>query len=142
MSTQSEELKHRTMSFAVLILGLMDMVQQTPSANVIARQLAKSATSIGANYRGCCNARSRSEFIAKLGIVVEESEESVYWLDLVLAARIPRPTKYARPALRPSSSEPSSRDPSAQPVRMPKSSRPQFRYLRSPDQNDQIQMTR
>jgi four helix bundle protein len=88
MSVQSEELKERTMSFAVAVLRLIDKLPPTAGNEVIARQLAKSATSVGANYRGCCNARSRQEFIAKMGIVVEESEESVYWLDLLSTARL------------------------------------------------------
>jgi four helix bundle protein len=50
--------------------------------------LAKSATSVGANYRAACTARSRAEFVAKLSIVVEEAEESVFWLDLLLRAQI------------------------------------------------------
>jgi four helix bundle protein len=50
---------------------------------VVAHQLAKSATSVGANYRAACSARSKPEFVAKLRIVVEEAEESVYWLDVI-----------------------------------------------------------
>ena len=88
MSLQSDELKRRTMIFAVNALRLLDRLPQTVGSVAIARQLAKSATSIGANYRGSCNARSRAEFIAKLAVVVEESEESVYWLDLLLSAQL------------------------------------------------------
>ena len=71
------------MSFAVRILRLIDTFPRTPATDVIARQLAKSSTSVGANYRAACNARSKPEFIAKLQIVVEEAEESVYWLDVI-----------------------------------------------------------
>ena len=71
------------MSFALNVLRLIDRFAQTSGAKVIAYQLAKCSTSVGANYRAVCNARSRAEFIARLGTVVEEAEESVYWLEIV-----------------------------------------------------------
>jgi four helix bundle protein len=71
------------MAFSTAALRLVDGLPRTTSGDVLWRQLAKSATSVGANYRGTCTARSRAEFIAKLGIVVEEADESVYWLDLI-----------------------------------------------------------
>lgn len=71
------------MAFAVTVLRLIEALPRTPSGEVIARQVAKSATSVAANYRAACGARSKSEFIAKLCIVVEEAEESVYWLNLI-----------------------------------------------------------
>ena len=83
MSEQSEALKERTMVFAINVLRLIDKCPDTAGAKVIAYQLAKCSTSVGANYRAVCNARSRAEFIARLGIVVEEAEESVYWLEIV-----------------------------------------------------------
>jgi four helix bundle protein len=86
MSEQSEALKERSMSFAIAILRLIDDFPHTPGAQVVARQLAKSATSIGANYRAACTGRSRDEFVAKLCIVNEESDESVYWLELAVRA--------------------------------------------------------
>jgi four helix bundle protein len=82
MSLQSEQLKARTMQFALDVLRLVDTFPQTIAGDVVGRQLAKCATSVAANYRGTCNARSRAEFIAKLGIVVEESDESEFWLDI------------------------------------------------------------
>ena len=83
MSELSEHLKERTMRFAVSVLRLVDKLPRTSSANVVGRQLADAATSVAANYRGSCNARSRREFIAKLGVVVEEADESACWLELV-----------------------------------------------------------
>jgi len=83
MSQQSEALKERTMLFAISVLRLIDKFPDTPGARVIGFQLAKCSTSVGANYRAACNARSRAEFIAKLGTVVEEADESVYWLEIV-----------------------------------------------------------
>jgi four helix bundle protein len=84
MSQQSEALKERTMCFSVNVLRLIDRFPRSVGAEVIARQLAKSATSVAANYRSACTARSRRDFIAKLAIVVEEADESVYWLDLII----------------------------------------------------------
>jgi four helix bundle protein len=88
MSDQSEALKERTMLFAVKTLRLIDRFPRAVGAEVIARQLAKSATSVAANYRSACTARSRRDFIAKLGIVVEEIEESVYWLELIVRLQV------------------------------------------------------
>ena len=87
MSEQSEALKERTMSFAVNVLQLVDTFPRKPGPDVIARQLAKCATSVSANYRSACTARSRPDFISKLCIVVEEAEESVYWLEMILRAQ-------------------------------------------------------
>jgi four helix bundle protein len=89
MSIQSDHLKERTMMFAVSTLRMIVGFSQTPAARVVAHQLAKSATSIGANYRAACSARSKPEFIAKLRIVGEEAEESVYWLDVINRSRWP-----------------------------------------------------
>jgi four helix bundle protein len=98
MSEQSEALKERTMLFAVSTLRLVDRFPRTVGADVIARQLAKSATSVAANYRSACTARSRRDFIAKLAIVVEEADESVGWLDLIARSGIVAATDL--PALR------------------------------------------
>jgi four helix bundle protein len=83
MSTFSEQLKERTMAFADAVLGLVDKLPHGPAGRVIAYQLADSATSVASNYRASCNARSRREFIAKLGLVVEEADESACWLELI-----------------------------------------------------------
>ena len=88
MSDQSEALKERTMSFSVNVLRLIDRFPSSIAEDVVARQLARSATSVAANYRSACTARSRADFIAKLAIVVEEAEECVYWLDLIVRAQI------------------------------------------------------
>jgi four helix bundle protein len=83
MREQAEILKRRTLDFAVMVLGLVDRLPQTAAGQTIARQLAKSSTSVAANYRAGCNARSRAEFIAKLCIVVEEADESAFWLEVI-----------------------------------------------------------
>lgn len=78
----SEELKARTMSFAVAILRAVDRFPTSPVWQIVGKQLARSATSQGANYRAACTARSRREFVARLGVVNEEMDECVYWLEL------------------------------------------------------------
>ncbi len=80
----ADEIKKRTKAFALQIIRLADDLPKSRSANVIANQLMRSATSVGANYRSACRARSRADFIAKMGIVEEEADESVYWIELLV----------------------------------------------------------
>ena len=80
-SMTPEELRTRTKRFAARIIRMHSALPRTPAARIIGDQVLRSATSVGANYRAACRARSRAEFIAKLGIVVEEAEETVYWLE-------------------------------------------------------------
>jgi four helix bundle protein len=77
------ELLIRTKTFALRTLKLVDSLPRATSARAIANQLVRSGTSIGANYRAACRSRSRAEFAAKLGIVAEEADETVYWLELI-----------------------------------------------------------
>jgi four helix bundle protein len=81
-----EELKRRTKAFGLSVIKLVDQLPRTRSANVIGNQLVRSATSVGANYRAACRARSKSEFAAKLGIVEEEADESAYWIEILIEA--------------------------------------------------------
>ena len=78
-----EELKARTKSFALRVIRLVDATPRSLAGQVAARQLLRSATSVGANYRAACRAQSRAEFAAKLSIVVEEADETLYWLELL-----------------------------------------------------------
>ena len=78
-----QEVLRRTKMFALRSLRLVDHLPRTMSGRAIGNQLVRSATSVGANYRAACRARSRAEFAAKLGIVAEEADESVYWLELI-----------------------------------------------------------
>ena len=82
MSQQSDALKQRTFQFALDVLDFIDGFPQKTSGFVVGRQLAKAATSVAANYRAACLGRSRSEFIAKLGVVFEEADESEFWTDI------------------------------------------------------------
>jgi len=74
-------------------LKLVDHLPRTISGRAIGNQLVRSATSVGANYRAACRSRSRAEFAAKLGVVAEEADESVYWLELVRDAKLLPDTK-------------------------------------------------
>src|SRR5579872_6794705 len=78
------DLKARTKQFALAIIRLCRTLPRTDEARILGKQLLRSGTSVGANYRAACRARSKAEFIAKLGIVLEESDETVFWLELLL----------------------------------------------------------
>ena len=82
------ELLTRTKSFALRTLKLVDHLPRTTSGRAIGNQVIRSATSIGANYRAACRSRSRAEFAAKLGIVAEEADETVYWLQLIADGKL------------------------------------------------------
>ncbi len=79
----AEEFKQRTRQFGIRIVKLVEALPRSPTASVIGRQLLRSGTSVGANYRSVCRAKSRADFIAKLGIVEEECDESIYWLEML-----------------------------------------------------------
>ena len=79
------EFKRRTTAVGLEILALCDSAPHKPGAQAIVRQLTRSATSVGANYRAACRARSAKDLVYKLGIVEEEADESVYWLELLAA---------------------------------------------------------
>jgi four helix bundle protein len=83
-----EELRERTKQFALRVVKLFRSLPRTDDARILGRQLLRSGTSIGANYRATCRARSRAEFIAKMGVVVEEADETVFWLELIAESEI------------------------------------------------------
>ena len=78
-----ERLKKRTKKFAVDIIKFCNSLKTCKASSVVTYQLVKSATSSGANYRAACRARSKSEFFSKICIVVEEADESEYWLEII-----------------------------------------------------------
>jgi four helix bundle protein len=78
-----QELKDRTKAFAIWIVKMFRSLPKETDAQVIGKQALRSGTSVGANYRAACRARSHAEFLAKLGVVVEEADETVYWLELL-----------------------------------------------------------
>jgi four helix bundle protein len=77
------DLRARTKAFALRSIRVVDALPRGRAADVIGRQLLRSATSVGANYRSACRGRSAAEFCSKLGIVEEEADESAYWLELL-----------------------------------------------------------
>lgn len=79
----SEELKIRTKKYSLSIIELVEKLPVTTSSKIVAYQIAKSGTSVGANYRAVCRARSDKEFIAKMEIVLEEADETLFWLEII-----------------------------------------------------------
>lgn len=79
----------RTKRFALDVIRFCCTLPRTPECAVVARQLVRSATSVGANYRAVCRAQSRADFVAKLALVEEEADESLYWLELLDELRVP-----------------------------------------------------
>lgn len=90
----SEELKNRK-QFAIRIVKLFRSLPKTEEARIIGKQVLRSGTSIAANYRAVCRARSKAEFIAKIGVVVEEADETVLWLELLVETDIVKETRMA-----------------------------------------------
>jgi len=86
--TYAAELKNRTQEFALRVIRLTEALPRTATGKVIGTQLLRSGTSVGANYRAACRGRSKADFISKLGIVLEEADETVYWLELVIRAKL------------------------------------------------------
>jgi four helix bundle protein len=82
------QLRTRTKAFALRVIRMSQLLPKGREANVIAHQLLRSATSMAANYRAVGRARSKAEFVSKLGIVVEESDETVFWLELLVESGI------------------------------------------------------
>ena len=78
-----EEIRDRTKKFAIRIVRLFRALPKTTEAQVMGKQLLRCGTSVAANYRAVCRARSTAEFTARIGIVAEEADESVLWLELL-----------------------------------------------------------
>jgi len=83
-----EELKARTKQFALRVIKLVNALPKTTAGFVIGKQLMKSGTSVGANYRAVCRARSRAEFLSKIAIVIEEADESAFWLEIIIESKL------------------------------------------------------
>ncbi len=77
------ELLARTKRFALDVVRLCSALPKRPELQMMSRQLMRSATSVGANYRAACRAKSRADFVNKLAIVEEEADETLYWLELI-----------------------------------------------------------
>jgi four helix bundle protein len=83
MGSRTEKLRDRTKEFAIRIIHLFRALPSTKEAQVIGNQLLRCGTAVGANYRSACHARSRADFISKIGIVTEEADECVFWIELL-----------------------------------------------------------
>jgi four helix bundle protein len=91
-----KEFKRRTKDIAVRIIALTESLPPTWSAEVIGKQLLRSGTSIGANYRAACRAKSAADILHKLAIVEEEADESLYWMELLIETKIVSEKKLSR----------------------------------------------
>jgi four helix bundle protein len=84
----SQELQDRTKKFSLQIIRFFQDLPKNTEAQILGKQLLRSATSVTANYRAACRARSKAEFIAKLSIVVEEADETLLWLEMINESKI------------------------------------------------------
>ena len=80
----NDQLKGRTKMFSIMVINLAEKMPNTISTRVVLNQIVKSATSVGANYRSVCRARSDREFVAKMNIVLEEADETLFWLEIII----------------------------------------------------------
>jgi len=81
-------LRERTKAYALRVIRLVDSLPRSRAADIIGTQLIRCATSVGANYRSACRAKSRADFAAKVAIVEEEADESLYWMDLLVESSL------------------------------------------------------
>jgi four helix bundle protein len=86
-----QDMKNRTKEYGKRILKLSRSLPNSQEGHRIGDQLFRAGLSVGANYRAACRARSKADFISKVGIVLEEADESLYWLEIILEARILKP---------------------------------------------------
>ena len=80
----ADALRKRTRDFAIRIVKLSHALPKNDTARILGRQVLRSGTSVGANYRAVCRARSRAEFVSRMAVVVEEADETVFWLELLV----------------------------------------------------------
>lgn len=81
----TSELKSRTKNFSLMVIDLVEKLPNSISVRVIANQIVKSGTSVGANYRAVCRSRSDKEFVSKMNIVLEEADETLFWIEIIMA---------------------------------------------------------
>ena len=89
----ADELKLRAKKFALRIVKVFQALPRSEDARTLGKQLLRSGTSVAANYRAVCRSRSKAEFVARLGIVVEEIDETVFWLELLVESGIISPAR-------------------------------------------------
>lgn len=87
---EKRDLKERTKSFALKVIKVVEMLPKGRTADIMGRHLLKAGTSVGANYRAACRAKSTADFISKMGIVEEEADETIYWMELLIESGLVR----------------------------------------------------
>jgi four helix bundle protein len=92
----AQELKQRTFEFGIRVVRAVEALPKSNSARELGRQLLRAGTSVGANYRAAARARSRADFIAKLGIVEEECDEEAYWMEVIIALELLKPARLTK----------------------------------------------
>lgn len=92
-SEKHQELRKRTKAFALRVIRMSQALPRSREANVLLQQVLRSATGMAANYRAAGRSRSKAEFIAKIGVVVEEADETVFWLEMLVDSGIVRAAK-------------------------------------------------
>jgi four helix bundle protein len=95
MNRKAEELKQRTFTFGLRVITFCRLLRETWEGRELSDQLFRAGTRVGANYRAACRARSHADFVVKIGHVVEEADESVYWLEIIQATGISTHTSLA-----------------------------------------------
>ncbi|MFM2224469.1 MAG: hypothetical protein RJA07_671 [Bacteroidota bacterium] len=93
MKEFENQLKKRSKDFALRVIKMIRTLPKDMDAQIIAKQLLRSATSVGANYRSACRAKSKKDFLYKINIVEEEADESLFWMELLVEAEILKPNK-------------------------------------------------
>jgi four helix bundle protein len=92
-TSSPEELRQRTKQFALRIIRLFRALPKAEEARILGKQVLRSGTSVAANYRSACRGRSRADFVSKIGITVEEADETIFWLELLIDANIVKKAK-------------------------------------------------
>ena len=90
-----DDFKKRTKTFALRIIRLAESLPDTPTARAIRNQIIRSGPAVGANYRAACRAKSKPDFISKMGTVEEEADETIYWMELLIDAEVVEPARIA-----------------------------------------------
>jgi four helix bundle protein len=90
-----QDFKKRTKEFALRVIKMVDALPRKRSADVLGHQLIRSGTSVASNYRAACRARSPAEFVSRMGVVEEESDESAFWIELIGDAGLQKPALLA-----------------------------------------------
>ena len=96
MDSRTEELRERTKEFPLRILHLFRFLPRAVEAQIIGKQVLRSGTSVAANYRAACRARSRVEFVARIGVVAEEADETAFWIEFLADAKVMKKERLAK----------------------------------------------